>query len=330
MAKATEIIGCTINGRTPSEREVTCEQSIIAKAVFNGDDIYGLFSWVRIARTQEPIFEFEDGKFRPIDSKIPYRANEDGFSFDLGTEATSPLGLCLYVQIGNGTTIMQTYIMTFYYQYFNTWTAIISPGWAWNSSEFGYDEENNVSVCRIKATPDATTKIYNEHGSVVGDITEITDRAFIDNDHYTRVGFGGNNKANNGYASQEAVSHIGIPLKYQQHISYPLAPQNPAKGYYGAGYRITGLPNGRYKVSAFMSLDKAKPYRWNCNNAEEYFDIIGDTKEIRKVDVYRRYTYGASAVINVSNNTIELLIASAYPGKIIPLNFVKLEKIEEV
>jgi len=326
MTQATEIIGCLINGQNVSSRDIVYDRKIVAKAVFNGDNIYGYFSWVRIATSE--ILTFEEGSNIPFDAKTPYYANKDGFEFDLGT---APCGVAYFCQIGNGSNVLSSFIVSFRHEYLNTWTSIISPGWPNNSPELGYDEENNVSVCHSNSTIDVVhhyTKIYNEHGCAVGDILEITDREFIDNDHYRRVGFSSNNTNYNGYASQAAVDHIGIPLKYQLHISYPLPPY-PAAGYYGAGYRIVGLPNGRYKVSAFMSLDKAKPYHWNCSDAEEYFDTIGDVKIVDKVDVYRRYTYCAGNIINVSNGTIELLIASAYAGKIIPLNFVKLEKLED-
>jgi|GEM_PF-1419838 len=339
MTQATEIIGCLINGQNVNWGDNNYNRFINAKAVFNGDNLYaGVFNWIRIAPSpidkNTHFFETEQGVNMPNDAytKITYQANEHGIDIDLGTESRD---IYLSLQIGNNTVIKSTATLLIHYQYFNTWTSIISPcwpyvrkGWSYDNTKMGYDEENKVSVCQKSSIINDYTKIYNEHGCAVGDIIEITDREFIENDHYKRVGFGGNNDYNNGYASQAAVNHIGIPLKYQRHISYPLPPY-PARGYYGAGYRITGLPNGRYQVSAFMSLDKAKPYHWNCNNAEEYLDIVGDTTFIKKVDVYRRYTYCASEIVNVSNGIIELLIASAYAGKIIPLNFVKLEKLED-
>lgn len=310
MAKATEIIGCTINGRTPSEREVTHEQSIIAKAVFNGDDIYGIFSWVRIARTQEPIFEFEDGKFKPIDSKIPYRANEDGFSFDFGTEATSPLGLCLYVQIGNGTTIMQTYIMTFYYQYFNTWTAIISPGWAWDAQGLGFDEECGVSVCNNIKNYTGNHRIFfdTEHGSKVGEISEVAGG----------VGFSVSG-ANDGYSTGNNSG--AVPDKYLKHYVYPTPQNNEANVPFEQHYLLS-VPNGTYKISTLSCCDRTQ---------QAVAVLFYNTIKSILISSYKKTNWQAKLIktITVDNGCIDYKIwCGATRYNIIPINAIKLEKID--
>jgi len=314
MAKATEIIGCTINGRTPSEREVTHEQSIIAKAVFNGDELYtGYFNWVRIARTPidlSTVFNTIEGDQVPEGGNRTYQAMLNGTVFDLGTEATSPLGMCLYLEIGFNTEVKCTYVQSFYYQYLKTWTAIISPGWAWDAQGLGFDEECGVSVCNNIKNYTGNHRIFfdTEHGSKVGEISEVAGG----------VGFSVSG-ANDGYSTGNNSG--AVPDKYLKHYVYPTPQNNEANVPFEQHYLLS-VPNGTYKISTLSCCDRTQ---------QAVAVLFYNTIKSILISSYKKTNWQAKLIktITVDNGCIDYKIwCGATRYNIIPINAIKLEKID--
>jgi len=302
MTQATEIIGCLINGQNVSSRDIVYDRKIVAKAVFNGDNIYGYFSWVRIATSE--ILTFEEGSNIPFDAKTPYYANKDGFEFDLGT---APCGVAYFCQIGNGSNVLSSFIVSFRHEYLNTWTSIISPGWKYGTPDLGFDASCGISACNNVKNNDINNRQFYDivHRTIVGEISEIQGGCGFsiarDTDGYST----GNNSGD-------------IPDKYLKHYIFP-TPQSTVPFMQGLSF---SLPNGTYKVRLLSCINDP-----NARQGATYAIINSIDSAIFFYSYRKIHWWQNTTTLTIENGIIELILRSNIVNGLVPLNAIKLEKI---